>query len=215
MSNDTQAVEGTVVVPWDREFNAAILHLGTKLLPRGFSVITPIGEYDPWTLFKENNRPVVPVEVTGQNVFADDEVERTFGALYLNAMFGGPTGAEHGGHAPALCPLMFVAGADALCAAIVVLYGDDDRTTRWRKFIYAWTLGRIGFSLVYDDVPSDSLRFVTSSLAAVDDLNAVETGVFFRQAYQGAIHQVMQRAEIQRAVDNLAADEDDAKPTVH
>ena len=51
---------------------------------------------------------------------------------------------------------------------IVVRYGDDERTRRWRKALWTHTMGRLAFLALTGSIKTDLYDFVVNTLAAVD-----------------------------------------------
>ena len=172
--NDIATIENspagqTVPRIYDRELNAAILVLADQFIPRGWQV-TPVAEMNPEAVWKscEDGRPLV-FDRAGHSptsIFGDVEIELAFQALTQFFMYTPPV--AHPSHRPNLCAAMMVGGFDRLMDAIVELYGDDERTQRWRKAIWTHTVGRLAFLAVGNYPPADTYDFVVRTLAAVD-----------------------------------------------
>lgn len=174
---------------WDKELNAAVAHLGTVDLPRGYATV-PADEFhsenfSPWEAYRSSafngdygtpnglsHRPTV-LKQEGENssIFGDNETEETFNSLLYVGMFTfGSTEAEiadsryHEGHYPTIRPSMIIRGVDFVNRKIVEVYGDDERTQRWRKAILFSTIGVMTFIIKFGNFPHPVASFVTVSL---------------------------------------------------
>jgi hypothetical protein len=157
---------------WDRELNEAIVTLAKIHLPRGYGTVSNEEFAGPgfqlWDAFDRDGRPTVNQMTRTTSIFGDVEIEIAFNALMAQMTLGSELAKEHAAHKPDICPVMTIAGLDGIAKAIVDRYGDDERTQRWRKGIYAHFLGLAVLAIDGQPMPSNAKEFVEKGLPIAD-----------------------------------------------
>ncbi len=176
------------ITAWDRELNAAVAHIGTKLLPRGFSVVEHPGQFlvageSAWERFDRDGRPsvsAVDAEDGEASLFGEKELSEVFLASMAVLMFGrvgkrstdpnaiataNESKETHEAHKPDICPGMVGETLTEYLAELTAAYGDNEKTDIWsRALILLWIDRTAALILFGHEAVKDTQAFVTQGV---------------------------------------------------
>ena len=145
------------MLPLDTGLNVAIMHVATKLFPRGFDV--SLNAPDTFEELKAHldagKRMVVFSGGSDATIYGDPEVNWCFRAWHDWCHW-------RGNHALSLV------GEQAVCNMqvqhLVTLYGNGPSVRRWIRIIHAEIIGQATFYQEHGHFPVDQYEFVTRYL---------------------------------------------------
>lgn len=146
------------VVPIDRGFNVAILHIADRLFPTGFDV----GPDAPDTLDKLTNhinttgRMLVSSDNSGRTIFGDAEVNYAFRAWHDFHHYRGSFAFTPEGEAKA---------AMAQAQDLIELYGGE-KAFPWLKLLDAEVNGQARYQELHGRFPTDQVAFDLGYIAS-------------------------------------------------
>ncbi len=154
-----------VQLPIDPSFNVAVLEIARRILPRGFdaSPDAPSSYEELRQLLATGNRLIVWSGTSEETIFADPSVNHAFRAWHdwchwiVDQPFT-PQGER--------------AVSALQCRHVLVDYGDNLCTRRWRLIIEAEVVGQNEYRLRHHRFPTDQIGFVSTYLR--DPLRALE-----------------------------------------
>jgi hypothetical protein len=168
---------------WDRELNVAVAHLGTKLLPRGYTTIQSVSQFlapgdTAWERFDRDGRPSIPTvekEDAEASLFGDVGISETFLATMAALMFGRVgkqpadpdklDGETHASHKPDICPTMVLDTLKEYLEYLTAAYGENEKTDMWsRALTILWLDRTAALILAGPEAVADTVAFVNTGI---------------------------------------------------
>lgn len=151
--------------PLDPPFNTAILEITRRILPRGFDVSlnAPSSYAELHQLLATGARLRVWAGASNQTIYGDPAINHAFRAWH---------DWSHWIARQPFTPRGERAVSATQCRHLLVDYGDNTHTRRWRLLIDAEVVGQNEYHARYQRFPTDQMRFVAAYLD--DPVRALE-----------------------------------------
>jgi hypothetical protein len=144
--------------PLDRGFNAAILHIASRLFPIGFDVSpnAPDGFEALKAHLNAGHRMIVWSGGSSATIYGDPEVNFAFRAWHDFCHWRGDCDYSLEGE---------IATCHMQCQHLVTLFGDHARTRWWATLLSAEIIGQGHYFHRFNRFPDDQRDFITTYVA--------------------------------------------------
>jgi hypothetical protein len=144
-------------LPLDRSFNAAVIEIVHRILPRGFDATSdaPSSYEELHQLLATGARLKVWAGASGQTIYGDPKINHAFRAWH--------DWCHWIGRQP-FTPRGERAVSALQCRHLLIDYGDNAHTRRWQLLVDAEVVGQNQYHARHQRFPADQVGFVTAYL---------------------------------------------------
>lgn len=144
--------------PLDPAFNAAITHMASRLLPKGFKASPKApSTYEEIKALLDNGKPLIVYSGgSDHTIYADKRVNYAFRAWHDYCHWKGKVPLTMAGE---------VETFELQCRQLYDMFGFDGQTIRWRNMLHAEVVGQAQYFERYRRFPSNQRMFVEHYLA--------------------------------------------------